>query len=264
MNRAFPLAILLCASAPALAANDPWEAPFLLRIGAMNAEASTTVRLDSDGGRLGTQVSFEGDLNVDEKKVLPTFDLTWRLNPRHALEASVVSLRREGSRTLSGQIDFGDASFPVSSVVNSKFDSDIVRAAWRYSFIHEPGGELALLLGLHYTRMLARVATATGTIEEEASVKYPLPTIGLRGSANFAGNFRVTGFGQLLQLKINDYDGGIVNWGAGVEWAFAPNMLGGIGYEYYKYDLESTKSGVRGTFEYRFDGPTLYFGWSFR
>ena len=50
----------------------------------------------------------------------------------------------------------------------------------------------------------------------------------------------------------------------GVEWAFAPNMYGGLGYDYYKYNVVSSKERTRAEFDYRFDGPKLYFGWSFR
>ena len=84
-NRLLAIAAALVAPA-ALAAPDPWDAGFTLQIGAYSAEAETQVRLDSSTGR-GTQVSFESDLGGEDRKTLPTFELLWRFNPRHALEA---------------------------------------------------------------------------------------------------------------------------------------------------------------------------------
>jgi opacity protein-like surface antigen len=259
------LALALVAAAPSLAAaaNDPWSAPFSIQIGAFDAKASTTARLDGTGGRLGTSVSFEGDLGLDDTKALPAFDWTWRFNQRHALEGSIVSLHRDGTRTLNGSINWGDNTYPVSTSVNSKFDSDIVRVAYRYSFVNTPNGEFAVLVGLHWTSVEAGISNAAGSLSKSASVDYPLPTIGLRGSARLGDNWRVAGFAQLLKIKIGDYDGELYNFGGGVEWAFNPSMYAGLGYDYYKFNVVSTKDVTRAEFDYKFDGPKLYFGWSF-
>jgi hypothetical protein len=248
---------------PVLAANNPWDDTFYIQLGAFSADASTTMRLDSEGGRFGTTVTFEGTLGGDERKTLPTFDFMWRANPRHGMEGSFVALHREGSRTITGSINWGEVTFPVNTAINSKFDSDTIRIAYRYSPWHDENGELGFLLGAHYTKLKASLSTPAGTISQEAHVDFPLPTIGVRGAARFAENWHVTGFAQVLKVKIGDYDGELYNMGAAVEWAFSKNLLAGLGYDYYKYNLVSEKSHARGEFDYRFDGPKLYVGWSF-
>ena len=265
-KKALAVALTFC-SAPfacVAAGNDPWEAPFLIQIGAMSADATTSLRLDSNSGAVGTEVSFESDLNGQKRKTVPSIDLAWRFNPRHAIEGSWVSLRRDGDATFEGELHWGEVTFPFNSTLRSSFDSDIYRIAYRWSFVHDERTELGLLLGLHYTQMKTSISTVAGTISQEASVKYPLPTFGLRGSTQIAENWRLSGFGQFLKLKIGDYDGELLNFGAGIEWAFSRDMLLGAGYDYYKYNLTSTKDDKRGEFDYRFDGPRLYFGWSFR
>ena len=250
----------------AYAAGDPWESAFTIQIGAYNPQAETTLRLDSSTGRFGTQVSFEGDLGGENRKTVPTFDMLWRFNPRHAMELSAVSLRRDGQTTLRGTIDFGDRTFPVNTPIESEFNSDVVRLAYRWSPIHDDRAELGLLLGLHYTRMETTVKStgSAALISDSASVDYPLPTIGIRGNARIGENWRVTGFGQLLKLKIGDYEGDMQNWAGGLEWFFGGGMFLGVGYDYYKYKLDSSKDNSHGTFKYTFDGPKVYFGWNFR
>jgi opacity protein-like surface antigen len=260
------MAVAAALMAPAaLAAPDPWGAPFTIQIGAYNAEAETKIRLDSTSGRFGTEVSFESDLGGEHRKATPTFDMLWRFNPRHAIELSAISLRRDGQTTLSATIDWGDRTFPISTQVDSNFDSDIVRLAYRWSMVHDDRAELGLLLGVHYTRLetsLSSVGSAT-SFSDDAAIDYPLPTIGLRGSVRLGESWRVNGFGQFLKLKIDDYDGEVLNAGVGLEWMFARSMFAGLGYEYYKYNLVSSKDNARGEFNYEFDGPRLYFGWSF-
>jgi hypothetical protein len=259
------IASALIAAFPSLAAaaNDPWSAPFSIQIGGFDANATTKVRLDSSSGANGTSGSFEGDLGLEERKTLPTFDFTWRWNRRHALEGSIVSLHRDGSRTLTGQINWGDVTFPVSTTVTSKFDSDIVRVGYRYSFVNEPGGEFSMLLGLHWTNLDTGISNVAGTISKSVSVDFPLPTVGLRGSARLGDNWRLAGFGQFLKLKIGDYDGSILNGSVAVEWAFLRQAYAGLGYNYYKYKLTAEKENAHGKFDFRFDGPALYVGWAF-
>jgi len=256
--------LLACAglTMPVMAA-DPWDSPFTIQAGAFWAQAKTSIRLDSNSGRLGTEVSLESDLNVSEKKTTPDIEFFWRFNPRHAMEFSYVSLHRSGERPISGTINWGDVTFPVSTTVDTKFDSDVYRIAYRWSPINENGNELGLLLGLHWTTLKTAMASKTGTVSDEASVDVPLPTIGVRGSAAFADRWRITGFGQALKLKIGDYDGSLLNGSLAVEWAFMRQAYAGLGYNYYKYKLTSTKSNAKGSFDFRFDGPALYVGWAF-
>ena len=250
---------------PAYSASDPWgDSPLTLQLGAFRADAETTVRLDSTTLGLGTELNLEGDLGVSDSRTLPEFSFLWRINPRHGIEGSYVTLNRSGSRTLSATIQFGDAIYPLSTTVNSKFDSDVFRVAYRYSPINDKGNELALLLGLHYTTFDVAIGTAAGTLSESASLDIPLPTIGARGSLRLADNWRLTGFAQLLKLKVGDYDGSLVNLSAGIEWTFLHQAYAGLGYSYYNYDLESEKNNARGEFTYRFSGPALYLGWAFR
>ena len=151
----------------------------------------------------------------------------------------------------------------MNTSVHSTFDSDTIRVAYRYSPIHENGNELALLPGAHYTRLKASISSTGGTLSDEASADFPLPTIGVRGAWKFAPNWRLSGYGQALKVKIDQYDGGLYNAAAAVEWAFMPQAYAGLGYNYYKYTLDSTKEHVRGKFDYRFEGPALYLAWAF-
>ena len=263
--RAVLLMLSVFTCVPTHAASDPWgDSPFTVQLGGFRADVETTVRLDSTTLGRGTEINFENDLGVKDSKTLPEFSFLWRINPRHGIEGSYVTLNRSGSRTLSRTIQFGDVIYAGSTTVNSKFDSDVFRVAYRYSPINDKGNELALLLGAHYTTFDTAISSSLGSLSESAALDIPLPTIGARGSVRLADNWRVTGFGQLMQLKVGDYDGSLVNLGAGIEWMFLRQAYLGLGYSYYRYDLESEKNDARGEFTYRFSGPALYLGFSFR
>lgn len=265
MNRALvsfllPLAL---AAGSAQAANEAWSSPFTLQLGAFRADATTRIRLDPNERREGTDLHIEADLGVAKTRTLPDFQFVWRLNNRHAIEGSWVSLERDGQIGAKGEIIFGDVVFPFDARVISSFDSDVARLAYRYSFHNQDGNELAVLLGVHYTTLKASISAAIGNLSDSASVEAPLPTIGVRGSARVADNWRVTGFAQALKLKVGDYDGEIINATGAVEWAFTRNAYAGLGYNYYRYKIKSERENNRGQFDFRFGGPTLYAGWAF-
>ncbi len=149
-----------------------------------------------------------------------------------------MRLNRSGTRTITGEINWGDISFPVNTSVGTTFDSDVWRVAYRYSPINDGGNELAFLLGAHYTTIKTSMSGSNGNLSQQsASVDFPLPTIGVRGGWVFADRWRLTGFAQLMKVKIGDYDGGLYNGAAAVEWSFLPQAYAGLGYNYYKYTL---------------------------
>ena len=266
MNRTLAIVpLLVLATTPAVAADSAWVAPFTIQLGAFQAHADTTVRLDSDRGGNGTTINLESDLNVPDNKTLPDVEFLWRINPRHCIEGSYVRLNRSGTRTINGTINWGEITFPVNTAVDTTFDSDVWRVAYRYSPIDDGGNELAFLLGAHYTTLKTSMSGPGGLgLSQSASVDFPLPTVGVRGGWRFADSWRLSGFAQLLKLKIGDYDGGLYNGAVAVEWAFLPQAYAGLGYNYYKYTLTSTKEHTRGEFDFRFDGPALYVAWAFR
>lgn len=94
------------ASGAALAADEAFNRPFTLSVGAFSANASTTVRLDSTTSNIGTSVSFEGDLGVTKTKTLPDVEFLWRITPNHALEGSWVQLNRNGDRPLTFNVNW--------------------------------------------------------------------------------------------------------------------------------------------------------------
>jgi hypothetical protein len=266
MKRAFvPLLLsLACVVSGAQAANEAWNAPFTVQVGAFRAAAETTVRLDPNDRFEGTTIHIESDLNVEDSKTLPDVQFLWRINDRHALEASWVSLKRSGVVRISGQIVFGDVTFNINERVDSTFDSDVARLSYRYSFINDrAGNELSALLGVHYTTLKASISALDRRLDEAESVEAPLPTIGMRGSWRVADNWRLSGFAQALKLKVRDIDGEILNATASIDWAFTRNAYASLAYNYYKFKIRSERERNPGQFDFRFDGPALYVGYAF-
>ncbi len=236
---------------------DRWT----LEIGAYAPKVKTTAHLDRTLG-LGTLVSFEDDLGLDDRKVDAPILGRVRLGERWRIEAEYFALNRSGSRVISKAINWGGNTYPIGITVNSEFDSDIYRLSGGYSFIKDAQAEFGVALGFHVTDFTMSLAGASVAIRT-ADALAPLPTIGFYGSYAFTPRWLLSGRVDFFSLKYNDYDGSLVNLMAGVDYRFTRNFGIGLAYRYVDYDLDVTKSSFTGGVKYEFSGPMLYLIGSF-
>lgn len=232
---------------------DRWN----IRLGVFYPNVDTSARLDSTTFGVGTQVNFEDDLDLEDRKVMGTILASMRLGERWRIEAEYFALKRDGVRQLSTTINWGDSSYTVGTVVSSEFDSSIYRLSGGYSFIKDDQRELGIALGLHVTDFEASIA-ASGVGAEAEGVLAPLPTIGAYGAYAFTPRWLLSGRVDFFSLNYDGYDGSLTNFHAGVEYQFTRTFGVGVGYQYIKYDLDVMDDGWNGNVTYKFSGPSLF------
>ncbi|MCG7990655.1 MAG: 2-oxoglutarate synthase [Candidatus Thiodiazotropha lotti] len=253
-----------------------------IRLSGFRALTSTEIEVDSEQGVIGEELSFEDDLDLSERETLPLLDITYRFSPHHMMDFSYVELSRNGSTTFGREgVTTDDILWSVGTRLESRFDSEVYRLAYGYSFFNDGKKEWGLLLGLHVTRFdlelsgrgsLVAVDQASGNeveIEGEGERTYdsgftvPLPVIGLHGSYAFTPNLYFRGWGQIFALEYDDYEGRLLNFAGMLEYALNEHFGFGLGYAYYSYDLDADGDRLNGSFDYDFRGPTLFFSASF-
>lgn len=248
-----------CTLALAQHADDRWW----FHLAGFRPSIDSTARSDFlVGDRPGTTVRFEDELGLADRTTLPWFQAGMRVGDRWRFELEYLSLRREGTRSTSREIVWGDQVFPVSASLTSELDSDIVRVSAGYSFYRDAATELGGVLGLHVTRfrmaLSSRIAVGgiagSGQAEAEEAL-VPLPTVGLFGKHDFSARWSVTGRVDYFTLSTAGYSGGLVNGKLSVAYRFTDRLGAAAGYEYVDYSLDIDKSNWRGGVDYRFSGP---------
>lgn len=212
--------------------------------------------------RPGSEISFEDDLGFSDTKTLPSVLLGMRFLDHWRVDFQYYSLKRDSSRVIDREINWGDTVFPVSTQLSSNFDSSIYQLAVGYSFIQSTEAELGVAVGLHITDFKLALASA-GTVNVAANAEAkdalaPLPTLGIYGNYAFSPAFGVRARADLLSLKYGDYDGSLTNVELAFDWRFSPNFGVGVGYRYVDYDLEVTSSSWNGAVNYKFNGPFVF------
>ena len=244
-------------------AEDSWKThPYLedtwnFQLSIFYPDVSTTASLSNSALGRGTQVNFEDDLDLTDRKALGAILGSVRLGERWRIEAEYFGLNRSGSRALSKTINWGDNTYTVGTVVSSSFDSDVYRLSGGYSFIKNDKSEIGVALGLFVTDFKASLS-ASGIGATASDTLAPLPTIGVYGAYAFTPRWLVSGRVDYFTLNYEDYDGSLTNAQLQVDYRFTRHFGAGVGYRFVRYDLEVTDNSWNGSVEYKFQGPTIY------
>lgn len=219
---------------------------------------------------IGTAIDFESDLALDKDEILPSLTMGARFG-RAIAGADFYKLNRKGTVNLGRDISFDGVVYPANVQVRSGFDSQIYRFTVGYAFVQIPSVELGAAVGAHVTRFAmsiagnARVGTrGTPDVQERRrDVLAPLPTLGAFVTWKVAPRVELNGRFDWLSLKIDDYNGRLLNTRVGVNYAVAKNLALGVAYRYVDYRLGIDKLVWNGQVRYKLYGPALLLQASF-
>ena len=249
---------------PAVAADDRNWDRFSVQFSMFRPDINTEVRLDRVAGPFGTfgdELDMESDLGLEDSDDLWQLDARLRFSKRFALEASYFEIGRSAQSTLSTTVDFGSETFFVNTDVETQFDTDILAASLRFSFIHNDYMELAGSLGAYWMTVDASIAVPAAPVpfSESADVGAPLPLIGMDFRYDFlptklALNVRARYFG----IEIEDIDGSLTNFNIGLQYNVFDFFGVGLGYESFDFDVTSNNADFPGFLRFEYKGPKIF------
>jgi hypothetical protein len=235
---------------------------FTFRVGFYDISSNTVVRLDGNGGNIGTTLSFENDLNLDSKKSTFYGAFSWRMSGRHFLEVEQFRLARSGLQTLTAEIEFGDDVFEFGATVDSYFDTRVTRISYSYLLHDSKKFGVALGAGLHLTDLSMGITEISSQFAIEnfeiAEVTAPLPVFGVTGAWRINEKWLMFGRAQLFRLEIADYKGSLDHFSVKLEYSAFRHFGIGVGYDLFDLKLDIDKPRWNGSVDFEFRGPIVY------
>jgi hypothetical protein len=236
---------------------------YSVTLGVYALHARTTVRLDSPDGTVGTTINFENDLGIGRRELSRDVTFTARFRGRHRLEIEEFGLARQGSRSNSRTLRFGEDTFDVGWELATFFDTDLLRVGYAYSLIGDDNRELGLHIGVHVTDIAmgirASVTPGASQAEEYADATAPLPVIGLQGAYQMTRRWSLHGRAQIFRLDADDFDGVLNHVALAIEHDTFRHVGLGIAADFFELDLNSKDTGLLGAFKFQFSGPRIFF-----
>ena len=266
-------ASLACAAfAPPAAAQDRGllDDPFTLSLGTYFVDTDTEIGLNGSAGQVGTIIDLERDTGMDDSNRFRV-DGLWRIGGgRHHIRAMYFDVNRDGSRQIDRELVVGDTVYPVSATVEAGFDAKIFELAYEYAFLQRDTLEVAASIGAHALSFdfsisgngLVNGRPVTGAAES-GDTNAPLPVVGLRALWRVADDWYLDGQGQWFSVKVDDIDGSILDFRAGVTWMFSEHVGAGVGWNRFAVDVDASKRNFDGTFDWSYQGAMLYLTGSF-
>ena len=234
----------------------PWKT-FTIKLGGYVPITDTNIRVDGTGGLgLGTEIDLENDLGLDEELTTYRIDAQWRFFDRHRLNFSFFDLTRDATTSLRRNTQIGDILFPTGDILNSKWEHKVYVASYTWSFLQTNKYEVGLNIGAHVTRLKLQVAGQgiLGFNAEVDAVTVPLPVLGLTGAYAFTPKLVLKPAAGVFYLKIDEWEGSLVNFDLDLEYNAWKYVGFGIGYNYFRLNIDLEAERFHGSAEYQYHG----------
>jgi len=226
--------------------------------GGVAAYDKFTTSMSVSGDVAGAMVDFEDLLGIDESTTIARFDGHYSFNRRHRVDFSYYDIRRNGTRSIDEDIEFGDVVIPAGSV-DSFFNTQIFKLAYRYNFVADTRTVIGASFGAHVMGIDAGISNDSFAVEETFRVAAPLPLIGMHGSYALSDTWSLNASIEFLQFDIDAYRGFISDSRLTIEHDTFEHFGWGLGFNGFKIDGNIEGDGdLEADLEYGYQGLMLY------
>jgi len=246
----------------------PGEERFTVMLGAFLPAFKTETKVDNDQLGEGDHINLGDDLGVDQNDSGAWFGVEWRFRPRHRVGFTYSRFTLSGERTIERQLQIDDEIYPVGANLSSRLKLAIAPITYSYSFLKRENDELALTVGLHWSRLSLNVqgSTSSGTqdLSNEASTKanVPLPLFGLRYDHRFSDRWSAGAGAAVFALQFGEdtweFEGSLWSVRLHAEYRFARNFAIGAALDGFQVSANLSTDNWHGGFDYGYWGPQIY------
>jgi len=224
---------------------------------------TTTLRVDSSAGFIGTPVSAENDLGLKSKVNQGRIELLFRMRERSKLRVTYYELDRSGQKALTQKIQFGDQIFQVNDVASTSLDWRTFALTYTYELLHFERFEAGLGVGIYLMQGEAQGEVLSKQQRQEISGVAPYPTAALDAAWRISRRFALTLRAQYLDATLNNFSGAFGDYHADLQYRWTPNFTLGTGYSRFALSMGISGGSFPGMLNLNVRGPEAFFRVSF-
>ncbi|MBL6758040.1 MAG: hypothetical protein ISQ11_16700 [Planctomycetes bacterium] len=218
---------------------SPW-ATFGLEVGSVSSAVDSTVRVGLAGAGVG--LDLEDLLGLSRSNTTAKAKGYWRFsgNQRHRVDLSWLDLNRQGSKTVSQDINLGNGDvITAGTAATTRLDLRLIQAQYSYSFFQDDRVDLGVGGSLYVLPIDFQLeASGVSDASDSFGVTAPLPAVGLRFDFAINPRWQLQSDLNVFYIEFDDYAGALTNWSGGVEYRPWDHFALGLGLESFALRVE--------------------------
>ena len=252
--------------------DEPVAERFKFRIGGFLIDSfDTTVRFDSTRYPLGTLIDLEEDFNIDASESVLRIDGFYRFNKKHRIDWTYYSSRRSGTAVASQEYTIGDPNdpdggfiIPKDSRVQTKWNFDLLKVGYAWSFLNKRRYEMFIGTGLNIRRLdieidyQAAISTFAQEDRFDTDSTIPLPTFAIGGRWNLSEKWQSIFRYELFLLEFGNFRGSQQDFQLLLEHSTFKHIGFGVGINTVDINIRASDDTLRGELDSRILGLLGY------
>ncbi len=247
------------------AAQKGMDENFRIDVGGFFQKFDTSIFLESSTGA-STSIGLENLLGQDVHKTSFRVDGYWRFGRHASLVFGYLGWTRSASATAAQEIQWGDYVIHSGSSLDSRVRVAVPQLYYAYSAVNngtmETGGMIGISTYINKANLDASGSitgpggTTSGSYSSDQwHLTVPIPATGayLR-YALYPGFLLDADVKWLPSITISGYNGGMLEYKAGLDFYFTKNIGIGAMYQYTHVHVYHTETNTVG-FDFRYSGP---------
>lgn len=213
---------------------------FSLEAGGFLASLSSGLLFGSRELGLGINLNLEEALGLQTSEFVFRSEAAYKFGRRrrHNARLTYYGFYRKATKVLETDIEIGNEIYPIGTEISSKFNLQIFKASYDYSFFMDKRIELGVSLGLFVMPVGFFIASG-GESENNTSFTAPLPVAGIRTRYSITPKFTLRQNLHLFYLKTGNYKGSLTDINIRLDYNPWKHFGFGLGYNSYHLNIIS-------------------------
>ena len=220
-----------------------WE-KFSVSLGGFISGLSTDILFGNEQVGLGIAINMEDALGLETTNLVFRGETEYNFGrrDRHQIGFGYFGFFRASTKVLESDIAISGQIFPIGSEVNSRYDLQIFKTAYQYSYFVDKRVKLGASLGL-FIMPISFSVSSLGFSDKATSFTAPLPVLGLDANFAITPKLYIKQGIEVLYLQIAEFKGAITDINFRLEYTPWKHIGFGIGYDSYMLSIERDDPG---------------------
>jgi hypothetical protein len=220
----------------------------------------------------GEDIDFIDSLGVSDQSTFFNGNFRWKFgkSKKWSLWGQYFSNDATGTATLTEDVEWDDVIFREGSFAEAGVKLAVARVFVGRSFFKNPQNDFGLGIGIHNLDLTTYIEAeimvndeTTGVQRVEVGGSQILPNIGGWYNYSPAKRWLLHSRVDWISANIGDYDGGLWNVSAGVNYQAWRHVGIDLSWQYFNLHVDVDKTDWTGSAKMTYSGPVLAvtFGW---